>query len=156
MNELSPCGHRKYRAAAAEAIALAPSRRPNGGLAHVLVVVMQSLPFARFAGVSPNEKIRAFLARGNLTLCRFRLGQPAVVVYKAVFPTCSRGDARLTFQVRAAENFRRICVCARRAILARVTAVDGALIATLHTHRRRCNASRGCGKWSQRTTRSWP
>lgn len=65
---------------------------------------MQSLPFARFAGVSPNEKIRAFLARGNLTLCRFRLGQPAVVVYKAVFPTCSRGDARLTFQVSVAEN----------------------------------------------------
>ncbi|XP_077487277.1 uncharacterized protein LOC144098467 isoform X2 [Amblyomma americanum] len=43
---------------------------------------------ARFASVSSEERVRVFLSRENLIVCRFRLGERTVTVYRVRFPKC--------------------------------------------------------------------
>lgn len=60
-----------------------------------------SLYLARFACTSPGERLRAFPSGEELIVCRFRLNQPVVSVYKARFAKCATSvwGARFTFQV---------------------------------------------------------
>lgn len=43
---------------------------------------------ARFASVCSGERVRVFLLGENLAVCRFRLGEQTVTVYRAQFPKC--------------------------------------------------------------------
>lgn len=59
---------------------------------------------ARFASVCSGERVRVFLLGENLAVCRFRLGEQTVTVYRAQFPKCGVApyeDAHFALQVSA-------------------------------------------------------
>lgn len=62
-----------------------------------------SISLARFACTSPFERVRVFHFGDVLTVCKFRLGQPAVTVYKVRLSKCAapvqQGIHKFTFQV---------------------------------------------------------
>lgn len=61
-----------------------------------------SISLARFAYTSPFERVRVFPFGDVLTVCKFRLGQPAVTVYKVRLSKCAapvqQGIHKFTFQ----------------------------------------------------------